>query len=274
VSFFWGCHNNFFEEVAKFRAARRLWARIMQDRFGATNPNSLKLRFHTQTDGCTLTAHQPHNNVVRVAYQALAAVLGGTQSLHTNSFDEALGLPTEASARLALRTQQVLAFETGVVDTADPLGGSWFVERLTAEVEEAAEALLQRVGDRGGAVESITWMKREIEEAAYREVKRVEAGEQVVVGVNRFTIADEKPVEVLQLDPAIQRRQMAKLDDIRAARDTAAVKEALEEVRAAAIRTDNLLPPMKEAFRRMATLGEVCGVLREEWGAYRPESTL
>jgi methylmalonyl-CoA mutase N-terminal domain/subunit len=274
LSFFWGCHNNFFEEVAKFRAARRLWARIMSDRFGAKDPGSLKLRFHTQTDGATLTAQQPHVNVVRVAYQAMAAVLGGTQSLHTNSFDEALGLPTEHSARLALRTQQILGFETGVVDTVDPLGGSYFVESMTAEVEAKAAALLDTVLDRGGAVESITWMKREIEEAAYREQKRIEAKEQIVVGVNEFVVGSEAPTETLKLDPEIGRRQVSKLERIRADRDNAAVKEALEDVRAAAKGTDNMLPPMKEAFRRMATLGEVCGVLREEWGTYRPESTL
>jgi methylmalonyl-CoA mutase N-terminal domain/subunit len=274
LCFVWGCHNNFFEEVAKFRAARRLWARIMSERFGAKDPNSLKLRFHTQTDGATLTAQQPENNVVRVAYQAMAAIFGGTQSLHTNSMDEALGLPTDASARLALRTQQILGYETGVVDTADPLAGSYFVESLTAEVESQAEALLKRVLDRGGAVESITWMKREIEEAAYREVKRIEAGDQVVVGVNKFTVEQEEPTEVLKLDPEIGRRQVAKLERIKAERDAASVKEALEDVRAAAKGTDNLLRPMKEAFRRMATLGEVCGVLREEWGVYRPESTL
>jgi len=274
LSFFWGCHNNFFEEVAKFRAARHLWAHIMKERFRAEDPNSLKLRFHTQTDGATLTAQQPENNVVRVAYQAMAAVLGGTQSLHTNSMDEALGLPTDRSARLALRTQQVLGYETGVVDTVDPLAGSYFVERLTAEVEAGAAELLQRVLDRGGAVESITWMKREIEEAAYREAKRIEADELVVVGLNKFVATEEAPTEVLKLDPEIGRRQAAKLDEIRANRGMAAVKEALEDVRAAAKGTDNLLPPMKEAFRRMATLGEVCGVLREEWGVYRPESTL
>jgi methylmalonyl-CoA mutase N-terminal domain/subunit len=274
LSFFWGCHNNFFEEVAKFRAARHLWARIVKERFGAEDPNSMKLRFHTQTDGATLTAQQPENNVVRVAYQALAAVLGGTQSLHTNSMDEALGLPTDRSARLALRTQQVLGYETGVVDTADPLAGSYFVESLTAEVETRAAELLQKVLDRGGAVESITWMKREIEEAAYREAKRVEAEELVVVGVNKFVAAEEEPTEILKLDTEIGRRQAEKLEQIRAGRDNGAVKEALEDVRAAAKGTDNLLPPMKEAFRRMATLGEVCGVLREEWGTYRPESTL
>jgi methylmalonyl-CoA mutase, N-terminal domain len=274
LSFFWGCHNNFFEEVAKFRAARRLWARIMKERFGAREPSSLKLRFHTQTDGATLTAQQPLNNVVRVAYQAMAAALGGTQSLHTNSFDEALGLPTEDSARLALRTQQVLAYETGIADTPDPLAGSYLVESLTDELERRAGELLQRVLDRGGAVESITWMKREIEEAAYRETKRIEAEEQVVVGVNRFTVDEDKPTDVLKLDPEIGRRQVAKLERIKATRDAAAVKEALEDVRAAAKGTDNLLPPMKEAFRRHATLGEVCGVLREEWGVYRPESTL
>jgi methylmalonyl-CoA mutase N-terminal domain/subunit len=274
LSFFWGCHNNFFEEIAKFRAARTLWAEIMRDRFGAKDPNSLKLRFHTQTDGATLTAQQPLNNVVRVSYQAMAAALGGTQSLHTNSFDEALGLPTESSALLALRTQQILAFETGIVDTPDPLAGSYFVESLTAEVRERARSLLQKVLDRGGAVESITWMKREIEEAAYREAKRIEAVEQKVVGVNVEVLENEPPTEVLRLDPEIGRRQAAKLDAIRAKRDGSAVKEALEDVRAAARGTDNMLPPMKEAFRRLATLGEVCGVLREEWGVYRPESTL
>jgi methylmalonyl-CoA mutase N-terminal domain/subunit len=274
LSFFWGCHNNFFEEVAKFRAARQLWARIMRDRFGAKDPRSMMLRFHTQVDGCTLTAQQPENNIVRVSYQAMAAALGGTQSLHTNSFDEALGLPTEHSARIALRTQQILAFETGVADTVDPLAGSYFVESLTAAVEKEAAELLRRVLERGGAVESITWMKNEIEESAYREAKRIEAGEQVVVGVNSFTIAEEEPTETLKLDPEIGRRQAAKLEKIRAERDNASVKEALEDVRAAAKGTDNMLPPMKEAFRQMATLGEVCGVLREEWGVYRPESTL
>jgi methylmalonyl-CoA mutase N-terminal domain/subunit len=274
LSFFWGCHNNFFEEVAKFRAARQLWARIMRDRFGAKDPRSMMLRFHTQVDGCTLTAQQPENNIVRVSYQAMAAALGGTQSLHTNSIDEALGLPTEHSARIALRTQQILAFETGVADTVDPLAGSYFVESLTAAVEKEAAELLRRVLERGGAVESITWMKNEIEESAYREAKRIEAGEQVVVGVNSFTIAEEEPTETLKLDPEIGRRQAAKLEKIRAERDNASVKEALEDVRAAAKGTDNMLPPMKEAFRRMATLGEVCGVLREEWGVYRPESTL
>ncbi len=274
LSFFWGCHNNFFEEVAKFRAARKLWASIMKERFGAEEPNSLKLRFHTQTDGATLTAQQPLNNVVRVAYQAMAAALGGTQSLHTNSFDEALGLPTESSALLALRTQQVLAGETGIVDTPDPLAGSYFVEALTAEVEARAADLLQKVLDRGGAVESITWMKREIEEAAYRETKGIEAGDQKVIGVNVEVLGAEPPTEVLQLDPEIGRRQAAKLEKIKADRDDPAVKEALEDVRAAAKGDDNLLPPMKEAFRRMASLGEVCGVLREEWGTYRPESTL
>jgi methylmalonyl-CoA mutase N-terminal domain/subunit len=273
LSFFWGCHNNFFEEVAKFRAARRLWAHLMKERFGASDA-SAKLRFHTQTDGATLTAQQPLNNVVRVAYQAMAAALGGTQSLHTNSFDEALGLPTEDSARLALRTQQILAYETGIADTPDPLAGSYYVESLTAQLEQKAKELLERVIARGGAVESITWMKREIEEAAYRETKRIEAEEQVVVGVNKFTVDEEKPTEVLKLDPEIGRRQVAKLEKIKAERDNPAVKEALEDIRDAAKGTDNLLVPMKEAFRRRATLGEVCALLREEWGIYRPESTL
>jgi methylmalonyl-CoA mutase, N-terminal domain len=274
LSFFWGCHNNFFEEIAKVRAARRLWARIMSDRFGSKSEKSLKLRFHTQTDGATLTAQQPENNVVRVAYQAMAAIFGGTQSLHTNSMDEALGLPTDKSARLALRTQQILGYETGVVDTADPLAGSYFVESLTAQLEEKAAELLEKVLDRGGAVESITWMKREIEEAAYREQKAIESGELIVVGVNRFEVDTDEPAEILKLDPTIGERQTAKLEKIRAERDNASVKEALEDVRAAAKGDANMLPPMKEAFRRMGTLGEVCGVLREEWGVYRPESTL
>ncbi|HVE93220.1 MAG TPA: methylmalonyl-CoA mutase family protein [Actinomycetota bacterium] len=274
LSFFWGCHNDFFEEVAKFRAARRLWARIMRDRFGAKDPKSWMLRFHTQTDGATLTAQQPENNVVRVAYQAMAAVLGGTQSLHPNSLDEALGLPTDRSARLALRTQQVLGHETGVASTADPLAGSYYVERLTADVETAAEALLNQVEERGGAVESITWMKREIEESAYREQKSVESGEQVVVGVNKFVIPEDEPIEVLRLDPALQRRQTDKLERLRATRDQGGVKQSLEDVRDAARGADNLLPVMKDALAKMATLGEVCGVLRDEWGTYRPESTL
>jgi len=274
LSFFWGCHNEFFEEVAKFRAARRLWARLMKERFGAADPRSMMLRFHTQTDGATLTAQQPENNVVRVAYQAMAAVLGGTQSLHTNSMDEALGLPTDRSARLALRTQQVLGYETGVTKTVDPLAGSYYVESLTAQVEAEAEALLNTVLERGGAVENITWMKREIEESAYREAKAVESGELTVVGVNRFTVDEEEPTELLRLDPSIGERQASKLDRIRAERDSVAVKEALEDVRDAARGSDNLLPPMKEAFRRMATLGEVCDVLRAEWGTYQPGSTL
>ncbi|HVL80360.1 MAG TPA: methylmalonyl-CoA mutase family protein, partial [Actinomycetota bacterium] len=216
----------------------------------------------------------PENNVVRVAYQAMAAVLGGTQSLHTNSMDEALGLPTDRSARLALRTQQVLGYETGVTKTVDPLAGSYYVESLTAQVEAEAEALLNTVLERGGAVENITWMKREIEESAYREAKAVESGELTVVGVNRFTVDEEEPTELLRLDPSIGERQASKLDRIRAERDSVAVKEALEDVRDAARGSDNLLPPMKEAFRRMATLGEVCDVLRAEWGTYQPGSTL
>lgn len=275
LSFFFACHMNFFEEVAKFRAARRMWARLMKERFGATDERSMLLRFHTQTGGATLTAQQPENNIVRTAYEALAAVLGGTQSLHTNSFDEALALPTENAAKIALRTQQVLGYESGVADTADPLGGSWFVESLTNEIEERAEELIARIDQMGGAVEAVEkgWMKREIEESAYRIQKAIESGSRIVVGVNKYEEEDE-PVEIYRPDPDLARVQIERLARTKANRNDGEVREALEMVRAAARGSDNLLYPMKDALSVYATLGEVCDVLREEFGVYEPSETL
>ncbi|MET8751086.1 methylmalonyl-CoA mutase family protein [Streptomyces sp. NPDC004667] len=272
LSFFFVARTTLLEEVAKFRAARRIWARLMREEFGARDPKSLMLRFHTQTAGVQLTAQQPELNLVRVAVQALAAVLGGTQSLHTNSFDEAIALPTEKSARLALRTQQVLAYETDVPHTADPFAGSYAVERMTDEVEAAALALMRRIEELGGAVAAIEagFQKGEIEANAYRIVREQEAGERVVVGVNRFALDREEPYEPLRVDPAIEARQCAALARLRAGRDGAAVDRTLAALRRAAAGTENVLPPMKEALRARATVGEVCGVLREVWGAYEP----
>jgi methylmalonyl-CoA mutase N-terminal domain/subunit len=272
LAFFFVARSSLFEEAAKFRAARRLWADLMADRFGAKDPRSRMLRCHTQTAGVQLTAQQPLNNVVRVAYQALAAVLGGTQSLHTNAFDEALALPSEAAALLALRTQQVLAHETGVTDTVDPLGGSWYVERLTGELEARARALIAEVDELGGAVAGIErgFQKEQIERSAYRQQQAVESGRQVVVGVNRYAGGEEEPVQLLELDPAIADQQAKSLAAVRAARDEPALRAALGDLRDAAKGRDNLLPPMREALRRMATLGEVCDTLREVFGVYRP----
>ena len=274
LSFFFACHMNFFEEVAKFRAARRLWARVMKERFGAKNPKSLMLRFHTQTGGATLTAQQPENNIVRTALEALAAVMGGTQSLHTNSFDEALALPSEKAARIALRTQQVIGFESGVADAADPLGGSWMVESLTDEIEARALEYLERIEGLGGAVEAIEsgWMKEEIEQAAYRINQGIESGDRVIVGVNRFELDIEEPVELHHLDPELQRRQVDRLQKVRGERDQAVVDAALKELEEAARGGDNLLYPMKEALRAYATLGEVSDVLRGIFGEYEPRS--
>jgi methylmalonyl-CoA mutase, N-terminal domain len=275
LAFFFVARTGLFEEAAKFRAARRLWSELMASRFGARSPKSRMLRFHTQTAGVQLTAQQPLNNVVRVAYQALAAALGGTQSLHTNSFDEALALPSEAAARLALRTQQVLAHETGVTDTVDPLAGSYFVERLTDEVEARSRALIERIDELGGAVAAIErgFQKQEIERSAYDDLRAVEAGTKVVVGVNRFTGGEEEPVSLLQLDPAIAEAQAKSLAGIRAGRDAGAVRAALADLADAARGSDNLLVPMREALRRMATVGEVCDALREVFGTYRPPET-
>ena len=272
LSFFFACHMNFFEEIAKFRAARRMWARIMKERFHAKDPKSTMLRFHTQTGGATLTAQQPENNIVRTALEALAAVLGGTQSLHTNGFDEALALPTEKSATIALRTQQLLGYEAGVADTADPLGGSWFVESLTNEIETKATEYLQRIDDMGGAVEAIEaqWMKQEIEESAYRIAKGIEGHERVVVGVNKFTRGDEERPEIAQLDPELVRRQVERLNRVRTERDQGAVDVALKSLEETARGTENLLFPMREALAAYATLGEVSDTLRRVFGEYEP----
>jgi methylmalonyl-CoA mutase, N-terminal domain len=272
LSFFFACHMNFFEEIAKFRAARRLWARVMKERFGATNPKSMMLRFHTQTGGATLTAQQPENNIVRTALEAFAAVLGGTQSLHTNSFDEALSLPSENAATIALRTQQMIGYESGVADTADPIAGSWFVENLTDEIESRAREYLERIEDMGGAVAAIEagWMKKEIEDSAFKIARGVESGERVVVGVNKFAREAEEPVEIMSLDPELQRRQFERLKDVREMRDQAAVEEALASLEAAAKNDGNLLYPMREALAAYATLGEVSNTLRGVFGEYEP----
>jgi methylmalonyl-CoA mutase N-terminal domain/subunit len=270
LSFFFNAHNHFFQEVAKFRAARRLWAQIMRDRFGATNPKAQALRFHAQTGGSTLTAQQPDNNVVRVAVQALSAVCGGAQSIHTNALDEALALPTERSARIALRTQQILAHEAGGTDTADPLGGSHFVEALTAELEERARELIAHVDELGGAVAAIEqgFVQHEIEEAAFRYNEEVEAGERVIVGVNRFTEGDEEPIELQRIDPAAERRQLERTARVRAERNASAAEAALAAVRETAAGAGNLLVPIRDALRARCTVGEICGVLRAEFGTF------
>jgi methylmalonyl-CoA mutase N-terminal domain/subunit len=274
LSFFFNAHNDLFEEVAKFRAARRIWAKIMKERFGAKNPKSLMLRFHTQTGGSTLTAQQPDNNVVRVTLQALAAVLGGTQSLHTNSRDEALALPTEDSVRIALRTQQIIAYESGAAETPDPLAGSYYVESLTNRIEDEAWAYLRRIDDLGGAVRAIEqgYVQQEIQDSAYRYQMDVEKGERVVVGLNKFQIQEGAPKGLLRVDPIVGERQVEKLKSLKAKRDNAAVKAALTELEKAAKGSDNLMPPILEAVRRYATLGEVCDVLRGVFGEYRPSA--
>lgn len=272
LSFFFVARTTLLEEVAKFRAARRIWARVMKEEFGARDPRSLMLRFHTQTAGVQLTAQQPELNLVRVAVQALAAVLGGTQSLHTNSFDEAIALPTDKSARLALRTQQVLAHETDVTATVDPFAGSYAVERMTDDVERAALDLMRRIDDLGGAVAAIErgFQKEEIERNAYRIAQETDSGERVVVGVNRFRLDEEEPYQPLRVDPAIEARQAQRLRELRAERDPRAVDAALSALKKAAEGEDNVLYPMKEALRARATVGEVCDALREVWGSHVP----
>ena len=272
LSFFWNSHNNLFEEVAKFRAARRMWARIMTDRFGAKDDRSKVLRFHTQTGGSTLTAQQPENNIVRVTIQAMAAALGGTQSLHTNGYDEALGLPTTKAAKIALRTQQIVGYESGIADTVDPLAGSYFVESLTDEIEAAATAYIEQIDAEGGAVAAIEarFMQEEIETAAYAYAKAIDSGEKIVVGVNKFIDEVNEPTDVFPIDPQLQIDQVARLVDVRATRDQAGVDAALADVEAAARGTQNVLVPMKEALRRMATLGEVADTLRGVFGVYQP----
>ncbi|HEX7119652.1 MAG TPA: methylmalonyl-CoA mutase family protein [Longimicrobiales bacterium] len=268
LSFFFASHNDLFEEVAKFRAARRLWARLMRERYAASE-DSCRLRFHTQTGGVTLTAQQPLNNVVRVTVQALAAVLGGTQSLHTNAYDEALALPTEESARLALRTQQILAAESGVSETIDPLGGSYYVEALTDALEEKARAYLNKVDELGGAARAIAFFQEEIHRSAYEHQLSVERGDRTIVGVNAYR-TEEGPPRIEQPDfPALEARQKQKLAEVRRGRDEAAVRRALEAIGVAARGTDNLMPPIIDAVKAMATLGEISDVLRAEWGVYR-----
>jgi methylmalonyl-CoA mutase N-terminal domain/subunit len=279
LSFFFNSHNSFFEEIAKFRAARRLWARLMRERYGAKNPESWKLRFHTQTAGCSLTEQQPLNNIIRVTIQALAAVLGGTQSLHTNSYDEALALPSEEAVRIALRTQQIIAYESGVADTIDPLGGSYFVEALTNEIERAALDYIKKIEEMGhgsileGVLVGIEngFFHREIAQAAYEYQKQVESGEQIIVGVNKYVMPqDEKAkVNILRVDPEVQRRQIERLKRVRAERDNRAVKRALERLEEAARSRENTMPYILEAVKAYASVGEIMEVLKKVHGAYR-----
>ncbi|HSJ53580.1 MAG TPA: methylmalonyl-CoA mutase family protein [Anaerolineae bacterium] len=271
LSFFFNAHNNLLEEVSKFRAARRLWARIMCERFGARDPRSWLLRFHTQTAGSMLTAQQPENNVVRVTLQALAAVLGGTQSLHTNSRDEALGLPTEEAVQIALRTQQILAHESGVADSIDPLAGSYLVERWTDEIEERAADYLNKIDALGGALKAIEqgYIQREIQDSAYRWQRAVDKGEKVVVGVNQFEVDEHPVLEILRVDPAIAERQMSRLSALRARRDNEKVSSALSQLAEAARDDDNLVPLILHAVEQYATLGEICGVMRDVFGEYQ-----
>ncbi len=276
LSFFFNAHNDLFEEVAKFRAARRVWATIMRDRFGAKNPKSLSLRFHTQTGGSTLTAQQPDNNVVRVAIQALSAVLGGTQSLHTNSRDEALALPSEDSVRIALRTQQIIAYESGATETIDPLAGSYYVESLTDRIQKEAEAYIATIDGLGGAVKAIEkgYIQQEIQDAAYAYQMDIESGERVVVGMNKFQVKEGPPKGLLRVDPIIGEQQNAKLKTLRAGRDNARVKSALAAVRQAAAGSDNLMPPILEAVKAYATLGEICDEMRAVFGEYQQKVIL
>jgi methylmalonyl-CoA mutase N-terminal domain/subunit len=272
LSFFFAAHNNLFEEVAKFRAARRMWARIVRERFGAQDPRSMWLRFHTQTAGSTLTAQQPDNNIVRVTLQALAAVLGGTQSLHTNSRDEALCLPTAQSVQIALRTQQILAHESGVADTVDPLAGSYYVEHLTDEIERRATAYLSQIDERGGMLAAIErgFVQREIQNSAYEAQKAIESGERVVVGVNQFTAPEEQRLDMLRVDLEVEQAQQARLARLRVQRDSARVQMTLADLRAGAQGEANLMPLILECVEANATLGEICDVMREVFGEYRP----
>jgi len=271
LSFFFNAHNNFLEEVAKFRAARRMWARMMRDRFGAKSPRSLMLRFHTQTAGSTLTAQQPESNIVRTALQALAAVLGGTQSLHTNSFDEALGLPTEESARVALRTQQIIGYETGAAHTVDPLAGSYYIESLTNQIEDRANAYLKKIDDLGGTLRAIElgYIQQEIQNAAYDFQNSVDRLEQVVVGVNRFQSDEENQVPIQRIDEALERRQVERLQALRARRDKAAWEAALRQVEEAARSGENLMPRIIQAVESYCTVGEISDTLRRVFGEYQ-----
>ena len=271
LAFFFNGHNNVFQEVAKFRAARNMWAHAMKERFGAQDPRSMMLRFHTQTGGVTLTAQQPHNNVVRVALQAFAAVCGGTQSLHTNGYDEALALPTERAAKIALRTQQIIAHESGATDTVDPFAGSYYVESLTAEIERRAWRLIERVDELGGSVEAIAFIKGEIEESAFGYHERYRTEQDVVVGVNRYAEEDLEVEDTLTVDPAVERAQLERLKAFKADRDGELVARRLDELRDAGRGTDNLLPPIRAALKDRCSVGEVCGALRDVFGEYQPE---
>jgi methylmalonyl-CoA mutase N-terminal domain/subunit len=270
ISFFFNAHSDFFEEIAKYRAARKIWAETMRERFGAKSDRSWKLRFHTQTAGVSLTAQQPYNNVVRTALQALAAVLGATNSLHTNSLDEALALPTAQAATLALRTQQIIAHESGVAEVADPLGGSYFVEKLTREMEEGALAYFEQIDGMGGMVDAIErgFPQQEIAESAYRFQQAVERRDKVIVGVNDYVQEDEPPIETLYIDESAAGAQLARLDALRGSRDNGRVARALEQLRATARTSENLMPSIIEAVRGYATLGEMCDALRDVWGEY------
>jgi len=276
LSFFFASYNDIFEEAAKFRAARRLWAEIMEERFDPDDPASKQLKFHTQTAGSTLTAQQVENNVVRVAYQALAAVLGGTQSLHTNGKDEAVGLPTEESVRTALRTQQILAHESGAGDTIDPLGGSYYVESLTDELAAEARDILDTVDDRGGMAQAIEdqWVQRQIQDVAYERQQEQEAGDRIIVGVNEYTVDEEDPVDIEEVDETLEAQQHERLDELRDERDADLVAERLDALRTAARGDANLLPPMIDAVKAYATVGEICDVLRDEFGEYQPGAAM
>ena len=272
LAFFFGSHNDLFEEIAKFRAARRLWARIMRDRFHAKSPKSLKLRFHTQTAGCSLTAQQPENNIVRVTVQALAAVLGGTQSLHTNSMDEAYALPTEKAVRIALRTQQIIANESGVTNTIDPLAGSYFIESLTKQIEDAAMKYIKKIEDMGGILTAIEkgFVQREIAESAYRYQKAVDGSEKIVIGVNKYRDSEKTRIETLKVNPEVEEKQKRRLERLRKERDGEEVKRALAEIRRVAGSKENLMPVVLDAVKSYATLGEICDVLKNMFGEYRP----
>jgi methylmalonyl-CoA mutase N-terminal domain/subunit len=276
LSFFFDAHSDFFEEIAKFRAARKIWARLMRDRFGAKDPRSHRLRFHTQTAGVSLTAQQPHVNLVRTAVQAMAAVLGGTQSLHTNSLDEAYALPTEEAAVLALRTQQVIACETGVVETVDPFAGSYYLERLTLDLERRCFEEFDKIAAMGGMVAAVEqgYPQREIARSSYEYQRSVEEKERLIVGVNAFVDPDETPIETLYIDEEVSRRQCARLEKLRRERDNESVQKALSRLREAAAGTENLMPPLLDAVRAYATLGEMCDVLRGVFGVYEEQASL
>jgi len=276
LSFFFNAHLDFFEEIAKFRAARRLWAKIMQERFKAKDSRSMMMRFHTQTAGCTLTAQQPKNNIVRVAFQALSAVLGGTQSLHTNSMDEAFCLPSEEAVQIALRTQQLIGYESGATDTVDPLGGSYYIEELTREILDRAQNYIDKIDELGGAAAAIEkgFIQREIQDSAYRYQREIEKDERVVVGVNRFQVEEESAKDLLRVDPAVRLSQMERLKTLRLERDNGRVKAILSELRRAAEGNENLMPVILDAVRAYATLGEICDALRDVFGEYQAVSTI